>query len=74
MHILIIGAAGMVGRKLTAALVKAGRSRGRDIERLTLADVVAPEAVAFGGTVDTNEADLSMPGVAETLETAMIGA
>ena len=26
MHILIIGAAGMVGRKLTAALVKAGRS------------------------------------------------
>lgn len=67
MHVLIIGAAGMVGRKLTAALVKAGRVSGKDIERLTLADVVAPEAVEFGGTVDAVAVDLSAPGTAEKL-------
>ena len=44
MHILIIGAAGMVGRKLTAALVKVGRVAGKAIEKLTLTDVIAPEA------------------------------
>ncbi len=67
MHVLIIGAAGMVGRKLTAALVKAGTLAGRPIERLTLADVVAPEAPAFKGKVDTKVADLPAAGVAETL-------
>ena len=40
-HILIIGAAGMVGRKLIAGLLKAGSVGGKPIERLTLADVVA---------------------------------
>ena len=46
MHILIIGAAGMVGRKLTQALVKAGTVGGKPIERLTLADIVAAETPA----------------------------
>src|SRR3569832_773075 len=41
LHILIIGAAGMVGRKLTEALVKTGEVGGKPIERLTLAVVVA---------------------------------
>ena len=67
MHILIIGAAGMVGRKLTAALIKSGRVGGREISRLTLADVVAPEAVAFGGEVVTKTIDLPEPGVAAAL-------
>ena len=31
MHILIIGAAGMVGRKLTAGLVKAGQVGGKGL-------------------------------------------
>ena len=35
MHILITGAAGMVGRKLTARLVKDGALNGRAIEKLT---------------------------------------
>jgi D-erythronate 2-dehydrogenase len=64
MHILIIGAAGMVGRKLTAALVKAGTLGGKPIEQLTLADVVAPEAPAFAGKVETKVADLPAPGIA----------
>ena len=67
MHILIIGAAGMVGRKLTAALIQSGAVGGRDIQKLTLADVVAPEAVAFSGTVETHAIDLSEPASATTL-------
>ena len=46
MHVLILGAAGMIGRKLTARLVADGHVGGRAIERLTLADVVAPEQPA----------------------------
>ena len=45
MHILIIGAAGMVGRKLTAGLAKAGQVGGKEIVKLTLADVIKPEPV-----------------------------
>jgi D-erythronate 2-dehydrogenase len=59
MHILIIGAAGMVGRKLTSALVKAGQVRGKPIEKLTLADVIKPEAVSFPGAVETVAVDVS---------------
>lgn len=67
MHILIIGAAGMVGRKLTAALAGAGQLAARPIARLTLADVVRPEPVAFGGAAETVAADLSAPGAAAAL-------
>lgn len=68
MHVLIIGAAGMVGRKLAAALVKAGRVRGKEIAQFTLADVVPAEAPAgFGGTVDIVASDLSVPGAATPL-------
>ena len=67
MHILIIGAAGMVGRKLTAALVKAGQVGGKEISGLTLADVIKPEPVAFSGSVETVAGDLSAPGAAAAL-------
>jgi nucleoside-diphosphate-sugar epimerase len=66
-HVLIIGAAGMVGRKLTAALIKAGEVGGKPVERLTLADVVEPEKPAFSGAVETCAADLSAPGTAAAL-------
>lgn len=46
MHILILGAAGMVGRKLLDRLVKDGSLGGETISRLTLHDVVPPEAPA----------------------------
>jgi nucleoside-diphosphate-sugar epimerase len=42
LHILILGAAGMVGRKLTDRLMKDGQLGGREITKLTLQDVVAP--------------------------------
>lgn len=66
MHILNLGAAGMVGRKLTERLVKDGGLNGKPIDKLTLIDVVAPEAPkGFSGKTETRAADLSAPGVAE---------
>jgi nucleoside-diphosphate-sugar epimerase len=44
MHILVIGAAGMVGRKLMERLANDGELGGRGIDKATLADVVAPTA------------------------------
>ncbi len=67
MHILIIGAAGMVGRKLTSALVASGRVGDKDITRFTLADVIEPQKIAFAGPVETLAADLSAPGTAAAL-------
>ena len=53
MHILITGAAGMIGRKLTARLVKDTGLNGQTIDDFTLIDVVAPEKPAgFKGQVD----------------------
>ena len=65
MYILITGAAGMIGRKLTERLVKDGRLNGKPIGKLTLVDVVPPQAPAgFGGTAETAVSDLSSPGAA----------
>jgi nucleoside-diphosphate-sugar epimerase len=65
MHVLITGAAGMIGRKLTARLVKDGALGGRSIEKLTLIDVVPPDQPAgFSGRADLGVADLSAPGQA----------
>ena len=46
MHILIIGGAGMVGRKLADRLAKDGAVGGQPIARLTLHDIVEPTAPA----------------------------
>lgn len=68
MHILIIGAAGMVGRKLAAKLSSDGHLGGKAVDRMTLVDVVAPEGPqGFTGAIDAREADLSAPGEAEAL-------
>jgi nucleoside-diphosphate-sugar epimerase len=71
MHIAIIGAAGMVGRKLTAKLVADGVLSGEPIERLTLLDVVQPAAPeGFAGRVDARASDLSDEGEAEKIVAA----
>jgi nucleoside-diphosphate-sugar epimerase len=60
MHILITGAAGMVGRKLTEQLVSDGGLNGKPIDKFTLVDVVAPNSPAgFSGTVDAYALDVS---------------
>src|SRR4029077_18353182 len=60
MHILITGAAGMVGRKLTDRLVADGGLNGKAIDRFTLVDVVKPNAPAgFSGKVEAYALDVS---------------
>ncbi|RVU13831.1 D-erythronate dehydrogenase [Methylobacterium oryzihabitans] len=71
MHILILGAAGMVGRKLLDRLVRDCRLGGETITRFTLHDVVAPEAPAGTGVpVSLSASDFSLPGEAERLVAA----
>jgi D-erythronate 2-dehydrogenase len=68
MHILITGAAGMIGRKLMQRLVKNGKLNGQAIDHLTLTDVVAPEKpTGFAGKVGLSTGDLAAPGAAEML-------
>jgi D-erythronate 2-dehydrogenase len=62
MHILITGAAGMIGRKLTARLAANGALNSKPIDRLTLIDVVAPlKPEKFAGKVETTAADIADP-------------
>jgi nucleoside-diphosphate-sugar epimerase len=66
MHILITGAAGMIGRKLTARLVESGKLNGRVIEKLTLIDTSAPQRPEqFAGIVGTFAADITEPAVTQ---------
>ncbi len=68
MHVLITGAAGMIGRKLTERLVRDGALHDRAIEKVTLTDVfpaAAPPGSAAPVHVVTQ--DLATPGVAEGL-------
>lgn len=68
MHILNIGAAGMIGRKLTERLSREGALGGLAISKMTLVDVVAPQAPAGAPfAVETRTADLSAPGEADKL-------
>jgi D-erythronate 2-dehydrogenase len=68
MHILIFGAAGMVGRKLTERLAKDGQLGGRGIAHVTLHDVVEPQAPANAPfKVHTVSSDFAEPGEAEKL-------
>ncbi|MBB5277306.1 nucleoside-diphosphate-sugar epimerase [Rhizobium rosettiformans] len=68
MHILVIGAAGMVGRKLAQRLTRDGELQGQQITAMTLADVVAAEPpVGFTGKVTIETVDLSEPAASEKL-------
>jgi nucleoside-diphosphate-sugar epimerase len=55
----------MIGRKLSARLVKDGQLNGQKIDHLTLIDVVGPEKPAgFAGKAELSASDLSSPGAA----------
>ena len=65
MHVLITGAAGMIGRKLADRLAQDGSLHGKSVERLTLLDIVPPAKPGrFAGLVETIAADLSQPAEA----------
>ncbi len=77
MDILIIGAAGMVGRKLAERLSRDGQLGGSALGKLVLADVIEPLAVPSAGSassassadlpIETMTIDLSEPGAVTTL-------
>ncbi len=76
MHILITGAAGMIGRKLTSRLVADGALNGKPIDKLSLHDVVRfPGETLKPGpgrlpSFDIAVGDLASPGEAEKLVAA----
>jgi D-erythronate 2-dehydrogenase len=64
-RVLITGAAGMIGRKLTERLAKDGGLNGQAIDSMSLLDVVPPaKPDGFSGKVDTLATDLAAPGEA----------
>ena len=68
MKALVIGAAGMVGRKLCERLAKEGKLAGRAIARLDMVDVIAPTPPAGAPfTVTTGAVDIADPATAAKL-------
>ncbi|ODR88725.1 D-erythronate dehydrogenase [Sinorhizobium alkalisoli] len=71
MHVMIIGAAGMIGRKLVERLAAEPDALGHAIALLTLVDVVEPVApAAFSAISETFALDLASEGGAERLVAA----
>jgi D-erythronate 2-dehydrogenase len=65
MHVLITGAAGMIGRKLAQKLARDGGLNDKQIHKLTLLDVAPPHyAPGFAGRMEVVDADLSEAGKA----------
>ncbi len=65
LHVLVTGAAGMIGQKLMARFAREPRLGGKPIERMTLVDVEAPNTpkdAPFKVAIRTG--DLSLPGEA----------
>jgi D-erythronate 2-dehydrogenase len=67
MHILITGAAGMIGRKLTARLLADGTLGWRAITALTLHDITPPEPPATVIPTTCLASDLAVQGSAAAL-------
>ena len=68
MKVLILGGAGMVGRKLAERLAHDGRLGNSEISSLTLYDVVAPDKPASAKfPVETLTGDLPAPGETDKL-------
>jgi D-erythronate 2-dehydrogenase len=68
MRIIVIGAAGMLGRKLVERLARDGRLGPERISAVSLVDVgVAEPAADATFAIDSTMADLAEPGVAETI-------
>ncbi|MAY62756.1 MAG: NAD-dependent epimerase [Rhizobiales bacterium] len=67
MHVMVLGAAGMIGRKLIAALAKKGEINGRPIDRITGVDIVAPEMPVSPLKCDAIAGDLSAEGMASRI-------
>ena len=68
MKLTIIGAAGMIGRKLAEHVATHSQLNGRTVTAMTLVDVVVPDvAHDFEGTREAYAADLTQDGAATRL-------
>lgn len=68
MHVLILGAAGMVGRKLVNRIAAEPKILGQVIDRLTLVDAFQPAVPeALQSVSKALTIDLATAGVAEKL-------
>lgn len=60
LHVAIIGAAGMIGRKVAERIAANGAIGGQTVAQMTLVDVIKPNVTtAFKGTLNLIKADLS---------------
>ena len=70
MKLTIIGAAGMIGRKLAEHVAAHGHLAGQKVDEMTLVDVIAPDVARdFKGSRDAYAADLTEGGTARRLIT-----
>jgi D-erythronate 2-dehydrogenase len=60
MHVLVIGAAGMIGRKLVNNLLSSGQVGGHTVSRLTLHDIILPDKPEATFPVSMNASDISL--------------
>src|SRR5271155_5838230 len=68
MKVLIIGAAGMIGRKLTQRLARDGRDSGRAIAQAHLVDILEPQPLADEpSSAELDAFDIAAPYVAPRL-------
>ncbi|MCZ4094685.1 D-erythronate dehydrogenase [Sinorhizobium psoraleae] len=68
MHVIVIGAAGMIGRKLVEKLAAEPDALGYEIAKLTLADVIEPSVPpGLASISNTLALDLSSEGIAARL-------
>jgi len=67
MHILVTGAAGMIGRKFVERVARQGRLGDQAVAKMTLTDIVTPTAPKAGFSVEARADDIAAPGVLEAL-------
>ena len=67
MHVVITGAGGFLGRKLTMRIAQEGRVGTRAVAALTLADLSVPPAPPGGIPVETLAADIADPAACARL-------
>ncbi|MBL4646493.1 MAG: NAD-dependent epimerase, partial [Rhizobiales bacterium] len=63
MHVMIIGAAGMIGRKLANKIAETSTLGNQKVRHLSLVDVVEPsQPDGFSGDVSLHTTDASQDG------------
>jgi nucleoside-diphosphate-sugar epimerase len=67
MHVLVTGAAGMIGRKFVERVARDGRIGKTPVERMTLTDVVAPAPPKAAFKMEARADDIAASSVAEAL-------